>query len=90
MHYSFYPIGMLHVPALPGTPASSASISEILEKVEHETQIYKTCGVDGVILENMHDTPYVHYKAVLPLIHSQRVLLDSHILHQRSWLMIAH
>jgi len=61
-------IGMLHVPALPGTPASSASISEILENVEYETQIYKTCGVDGVILENMHDTPYVHYKDIEPHI----------------------
>ena len=31
---------------------------EILEKVAEETEIYLDAGVDGLVLENMHDTPY--------------------------------
>ena len=41
-----------------GTPASSMGMSEILDKVGEETEIYLKAGVDGLILENMHDTPY--------------------------------
>lgn len=51
-------LAMLHVPALPGTPASSMGMPEILEKVAEETEIYLDAGVDGLVLENMHDTPY--------------------------------
>jgi len=51
-------IGMIHVPALPGTPAANMSMAEILEKVDHEAEIYRSCGLDGLIIENMHDTPY--------------------------------
>jgi len=52
-------IGMIHVPALPGTPASYYNMSEILERVEAEAAVYRAHGVQGVIIENMHDTPYV-------------------------------
>ena len=61
-------IGMLHVPALPGTPASCSSMSEILDRVAHETEIYRQCGLDGVIIENMHDTPYCHHRDMEPHI----------------------
>ena len=33
-------------------------MSEILERVEHEAQVYRRQAVDAVIIENMHDTPY--------------------------------
>jgi len=49
---------MLHCPALPGSPASSAGLPEILDTVLGEAEIYRQAGVDGLILENMHDTPY--------------------------------
>lgn len=52
--------GMLHIPALPGTPASSLGMTEILDRVMEETRVYSEAGVDGVIIENMHDTPYCH------------------------------
>ena len=48
------------MPALPGTPASSLGMTEILDKVMEETRVYSEAGVDGVIIENMHDTPYCH------------------------------
>jgi len=51
-------IGMLHVPALPGSPTNCLSMSQILQRVETEVELYNKAGVDGFIVENMHDTPY--------------------------------
>jgi len=61
-------IGMIHVPALPGTSASHLTMTEILDKVNYEAEIYRKCGVDGVIIENMHDTPYCLEKNLEPHI----------------------
>jgi uncharacterized protein len=52
-------IGMIHVGALPGTPASSQSIDQIIAQAEREAAIYRECRLDGVIIENMHDVPYL-------------------------------
>ncbi|XP_056606978.1 uncharacterized protein F13E9.13, mitochondrial isoform X2 [Triplophysa dalaica] len=51
-------IGMIHVQALPGTPLNRATVSEITEKACREAEIYHQAGLDGVIIENMHDIPY--------------------------------
>ncbi|HMO05146.1 MAG TPA: BtpA/SgcQ family protein [Kiritimatiellia bacterium] len=51
-------IGMIHVGALPGTPAAAASLSSIIEAAAVEAQVYARAGVHGLIIENMHDTPY--------------------------------
>ena len=51
------------MPALPGTPASSLGMMEILDRVMEETRVYSEAGVDGVIIENMHDTPYCHARS---------------------------
>ncbi|CAP25102.2 Protein CBG04389 [Caenorhabditis briggsae] len=51
--------GMIHVPALPGTPSNTLPMSAILKKVRKEADVYFKNGVDGVIVENMHDVPYV-------------------------------
>jgi len=52
-------IGMIHVGALPGTPANSLSIAEITAQAVREAAIYRDCGIDGIIIENMHDVPYL-------------------------------
>jgi membrane complex biogenesis BtpA family protein len=52
-------IGMIHVPALPGTPRARAAVPEILAQVKREAGIYADQGVDAVLLENMHDVPYL-------------------------------
>jgi membrane complex biogenesis BtpA family protein len=52
-------IGMIHVEALPGTPASRLGVREIETKAIREAKTYRECGVQGVALENMHDTPYL-------------------------------
>nr|CAD2143193.1 unnamed protein product [Meloidogyne enterolobii] len=51
-------IGMIHLPALPGTPKHVMPVEQIVEKVQKETEIYLKSELDGIIIENMHDLPY--------------------------------
>ena len=52
-------VGMIHVGALPGTPASRESLGEIERRAVAECETYREAGVHGVALENMHDVPYL-------------------------------
>ena len=52
-------IAMIHVGALPGTPASGLAMEEIETQALHEAKIFREAGVHGLMLENMHDTPYL-------------------------------
>ncbi|MBF8281712.1 MAG: BtpA family rane complex biosis protein [Anaerolineales bacterium] len=52
-------IGMIHVGALPGTPASAMSVRELVELAAREARVYREGGVDGIAIENMHDVPYL-------------------------------
>lgn len=53
-------IGMIHVQALPGTPKHEKQIDEIVEIAVQEAKIYQECGIDAILLENMHDVPYLN------------------------------
>jgi len=55
-------IGMIHVQALPGTPLNKYSINDIVSLAVKEARIYKNKGLDAVMLENMHDIPYLNNK----------------------------
>jgi membrane complex biogenesis BtpA family protein len=52
-------IAMLHVGALPGTPASGLALAELEKQAVCEGKIFRDAGVQGLMLENMHDTPYL-------------------------------
>lgn len=52
-------IAVVHAGALPGTPAGGASLRELGQIVRTESVIYRDAGVHGIILENMHDVPYL-------------------------------
>ena len=52
-------IGVIHVGALPGTPRASQSVADLVAAARYEAKLYRECGVDGVIIENMHDVPYL-------------------------------
>jgi membrane complex biogenesis BtpA family protein len=52
-------IGVIHVGALPGTPRSSQSVADLVRIARDEARVYGEGGVDGVIIENMHDVPYL-------------------------------
>lgn len=51
---------MIHVAALPGTPAYKGNIKEIIAKAVNEAKIYQYTGVDMLLIENMHDVPYLN------------------------------
>jgi len=52
-------IAMIHVGALPGTPMAKDSLKQIEAKAVREAKAYQAAGVYGLMMENMHDTPYV-------------------------------
>ncbi|MCB0654054.1 MAG: BtpA/SgcQ family protein [Saprospiraceae bacterium] len=52
-------IGMIHLRALPGTALYDGKDGLILEQAVMEAEKYAAAGLDGIILENMHDTPYL-------------------------------
>src|SRR5271163_4016086 len=52
-------IGMIHVQALPGTPGHRLPLAKIVSMAVHEAAIYRDAGLQGVAVENMHDTPYL-------------------------------
>ena len=52
-------VGMIHVGALPGTPRHSGSMDSVLARVREEARIYAEAGFDGLLIENMHDVPYL-------------------------------
>ncbi len=52
-------IGVIHVGALPGTPRNTQTVTEVVGAARREAQLYRESGVDGVMIENMHDVPYL-------------------------------
>uniref|UniRef100_A0A8D8E5B1 Uncharacterized protein F13E9.13, mitochondrial n=1 Tax=Culex pipiens TaxID=7175 RepID=A0A8D8E5B1_CULPI len=59
-------IGMIHVGALPGTPLYSGDFDETVKKAVREAEIYAENGIDGLMIENMHDVPYVQSRHLGP------------------------
>lgn len=55
-------LGMIHVLALPGTPRSTGEWQATIDMAVAEAKIYDRLGMDGIILENMHDVPYLNRK----------------------------
>ncbi len=52
-------IGMVHMPALPGTPYSTLGIREIVRAAVEEAVVLQELGCDAVMIENMHDRPHL-------------------------------
>lgn len=52
-------IGMVHVEALPGTPRAALDPATIVARAAAETRRLVEAGFDAVLVENMHDLPYL-------------------------------
>lgn len=52
-------IGMIHLGALPGTPANALALAAIEAQAVREATLLRDAGVHGLMIENMHDTPYL-------------------------------
>ncbi|XP_050493319.1 uncharacterized protein F13E9.13, mitochondrial isoform X1 [Bombus huntii] len=59
-------IGMIHVGALPGTPLYSGNTKKIISNAIEEAITYSEYNIDGILVENMHDIPYVKPKDLTP------------------------
>jgi uncharacterized protein len=52
-------IGVLHVGALPGTPSAFHPIETLIRQTLAEARVYRDAGLTALVIENMHDRPYL-------------------------------
>ncbi len=52
-------IGMIHLGALPGAPHARDPLEVILDRALHEARVYRDAGFGALLVENMHDRPYL-------------------------------
>ena len=52
-------IGVVHLQALPGTPANKLDVATIKSIAVDEATIYHETGFHGILIENTHDRPYL-------------------------------
>ncbi|PWT88317.1 MAG: BtpA family membrane complex biogenesis protein [Blastocatellia bacterium] len=67
-------IGVIHVGALPGTPRNAQTITELVSTARDEVRLYRDSGVDGLIIENMHDVPYLRGEVGPEIVAAMTVL----------------
>ena len=53
-------IGMLHAGATPGTPHAREPVDALIERAVAEARVYRDAGFTALLLENMHDRPYLN------------------------------
>jgi uncharacterized protein len=53
-------VGVVHLQALPGTPHNTLNPQQIVEQALAEAEVLADAGFDAIILENMHDRPYLN------------------------------
>ncbi len=53
---------MIHVQSLPGTPRATQSVAEIARQAADEARILTEHGANAIIIENMHDAPYLRQR----------------------------
>ncbi len=53
-------IGMIHLEGLPGVPKYGGNVKSIIAKAIEEGKVYASSGIDILMIENMHDVPYLN------------------------------
>lgn len=51
-------VGMVHLPALPGSPSHTQSMAQIIETALRDADALTQGGVDGLFVENLGDVPF--------------------------------
>lgn len=59
-------VGVIHLPALPGSPHSALSMPEIIAGVRSDAKALAAAGFDSVVVENFGDAPF--FKADVPKV----------------------
>jgi hypothetical protein len=70
-------VGMVHVAALPGTPYSSASMRAVFEQAVSEAKLLAASGFDAVMIENMHDRPFLRQTVGPEIVSAMTAVLDA-------------
>jgi membrane complex biogenesis BtpA family protein len=52
-------VGVIHVAALPGAPKSSLAVEQVSAAAVADARKYREAGFSGLMVENMHDRPYL-------------------------------
>ncbi len=65
---------MVHVGALPGTPKNTDSVEKLTKQVLYEAEILAKAGVDAVMIENMHDVPYLNREVNAEIVASMTAI----------------
>ena len=60
LDYSRPFIAMIHVGALPGTPQARQPVSALAQQAVTEAELLARLGADALMIENMHDRPYLN------------------------------
>lgn len=75
-------IGMIHVRPTPASPGNTGESVEMLAAIAaQEAQLLSDTGFDAVIIENMHDTPYVHADRLGPEVVSVMTRVGLEVQH---------
>ncbi|MBM4110917.1 MAG: BtpA/SgcQ family protein [Phycisphaerae bacterium] len=61
-------VGMVHARALPGSPRAALPVARIVDIAVHEARALEAAGFDALIVENMHDAPYLRDASVPEVI----------------------
>lgn len=70
-------VGMVHVSALPGTPRGTEPVNVIAGKAVEEAWMLAEAGFDAIILENMHDAPYLKREVGPEVVAAMTVVADA-------------
>jgi len=69
-------VGMIHVGALPGTPWARDPVAELSRRAAREAQLLAAEGFDAVMIENMHDRPYLRQSVGPEIVAAMTAVLD--------------
>jgi uncharacterized protein len=70
-------VGMIHVGALPGTPRNTEPVHAIAGRAVEEAWMLAEAGFDALILENMHDVPYLMREVGPEIVSAMTVVADA-------------
>ncbi|XP_075733778.1 uncharacterized protein F13E9.13, mitochondrial-like isoform X1 [Rhipicephalus microplus] len=62
-----------------GAPFNKMKCKEIVDAASEEAEMYKKCGVDGVLVENMFDLPYVKLNQAGPELNAFMALVCTEV-----------
>lgn len=70
-------VGMVHVGAMPGTPRATESINAVAARAVEEAWLLAEAGFDAVVIENMHDVPYLRREVGPEVVAGMTVVADA-------------